>query len=179
MAAAKRRLLLVNDSQVAAFDSKIVRCTLCGVNVVLEGDGDFNLTKWNGHKSTCIKCVLSANPLSSFLRHSVRAIPVSQNDATNSISFPKNLPPHPPLSSASTEDTLVFDAGLSDARQGLKRPRDESESSPGLDMPKAVRPRTESYLPATMEPPNSILGWVMLPFHSFVRGFKESLSDRS
>jgi len=161
VAAAKRRLVLVNDSQAASFDSRSVGCALCGVNIVLEGEGDFNLTKWNEHKSTCIK-----------------PGPVSKNDGTNLIPFPGRSPPRPPLSSASTEDTLVVDAGLSGARNGLKRSREETESIPVDDMPKAVRPRTQSYLPPTTEPPNSLLGWFMLPFHSFVRGFNESLMER-
>jgi len=161
VAAAKRRLLLVNDSQAGTFDSRNVGCSLCGVNIVLEGEGDFSLTKWNEHKSSCIK-----------------SVPVTKNDATSSIPFPGPSPPHPPLSSASTEDTLVVEAGLSGARHSLKRPREETDSIPEDDMPKTVRPRTQSYLPPTMEPPNSILGWFMLPFHTFVRGFKESLMER-
>jgi hypothetical protein len=63
VAAAKRRLLLINDSQAASFDSRNVGCALCGVIIVLEGEGEFNLTKWNEHKSTCTKCVLSASHL--------------------------------------------------------------------------------------------------------------------
>jgi hypothetical protein len=67
VAAAKQRLLLVNDPQAASFDSRNVGCALCGLNIVLEGGGDFNLTKWNEHKSICVKCVLSAVPSNSSL----------------------------------------------------------------------------------------------------------------
>jgi len=162
VAAAKRRLLLVNDSQAGTFDSRNVGCALCGVNIVLEGEGDFNLTQWCEHKSSCIK-----------------SVPVTKNDATNSTPFPGFSPPHPPLSSASTENTLVVDAGLPGERHSLKRPREETDSIPQEDMPRIVRPRSQSYLPPTTEPPNSILGWFMLPFHTFVRGFKESLTERS
>lgn len=66
MAAAKRRLLLVNDSQAVSFDSRNVWCVLCGANIALEGEGDFNLTKWNEHKASCIKCVHSAHPFMFF-----------------------------------------------------------------------------------------------------------------
>jgi len=162
VAAAKRRLLLVNDSQAVSFNSRNVGCTLCGANILLEGEGDFNLAKWNEHKSTCIK-----------------PVPLSKNDTTNSISFPGLSPPLKPLSSAPTEDTLVADSGLSSTRHSLKRPREETDSVPVDDMPKSVRPRTESYLAPTAEPPDSMLGWFMLPFHSFIRGFKESLMERS
>jgi len=161
VAAAKRRLLLVNDSQALSFDSRNVGCALCSVSIVLEGDGDFNLAKWNEHKSTCIKTV-----------------PVSKSDTTKSISFPGHSPPRPPLSSASTEDTLIVDSGLSSTRHSLKRPREETDSIQVDDMPKTVRPRTESYLPSTVDSPDSVLGWFMLPFHSFVRGFKGSLMER-
>lgn len=160
VAAAKRRLVLVNDSQVASFDFGNVGCALCGVGVVLEGEGDFNLTKWDEHKLSCIK-----------------PVPVSKNDGTNSVPFPGHSPPHPPLSSASTEDTVV-DVGLSGARHGLKRTREETDGILAEDMPKPIRPRTQSYLPPAMEAPNSILGWFMLPFHSFVLGFKDSLMER-
>jgi len=158
VAAAKRRLLLVNDSQAVSFDSRNVGCGLCLANIELEGDGDFNLAKWSEHKTTCIKLV-----------------PISKNDATSSIPFPGHSSP---LSSVETEDTLVVDSGLSSTRHSLKRSREETDSIPVDDMPKAVRPRTQSYLAPTAEAPNSMLGWFMLPFHSFIRGFKESLMER-
>lgn len=61
----------------------------------------------------------------------------------------------------------------------MKRAREELDTVPDEDERKAIRPRTSSYIPPKMEPPNTVLGWFMLPFHSFVRGFKESLKDKS
>jgi len=159
--AAKRSLVLVNDAQAKSFDPKSVECALCCTEIKLEGEGDFNLVKWNEHKLSCIKSVKSA--------------PILKNDRVNSVPFP-GQPCRPPLSSASTEDTLIVDA--SRPEKGLKRTREDPDHLPHEEMPKLIRQRTDLYLPPTMEPPNSILGWFMMPVHSFVRGFKESLRDR-
>ena len=51
--AAKRRLVLVNDAQAKLFDPKNVECALCSTQVKLEGEGDFNLIKWDEHKVSC------------------------------------------------------------------------------------------------------------------------------
>lgn len=60
---------------------------------------------------------------------------------------------------------------------GVKRSREEVDTTPE-DEQLAVRQRTATYLPPQIEPPNTLLGWFMLPFNSFARGFKESLKDR-
>jgi hypothetical protein len=62
----------------------------------------------------------------------------------------------------------------------MKRPREEPDAIPDEeDVRPSARQRRASYLPPQIEPPNTVMGWFMLPFHSFVRGFKESLKDRS
>lgn len=55
VAAAKRKLLVVNDPQAKSFDAHRIECALCGLNVALQGEGDFNLTNWNQHKAQCIE----------------------------------------------------------------------------------------------------------------------------
>jgi len=55
VAAAKRKLLVVNDPQAKSFDARRIECTFCGVNVALQGEGDFNLTSWDEHKSQCTR----------------------------------------------------------------------------------------------------------------------------
>lgn len=50
VAAAERKLRIVNDSQAKSFDPKNVECALCEVNVNLQGEGDYNLTSWEAHK---------------------------------------------------------------------------------------------------------------------------------
>ncbi|KDR80689.1 hypothetical protein GALMADRAFT_241078 [Galerina marginata CBS 339.88] len=160
VAAAKRKLLVVNDKQVKSFMPRKIECGFCGVTVQLEGEGDFNLTKWDEHKLNCTK-----------------TIPISRSESVSSIPFPSRYS-MPPPSSASTEDTLVVDVANSRSSQGVKRSREEPEVIAEEDARPSARQRTASYLPPQVEPPNTVMGWFMLPFHSFVRGFKESLKDR-
>ncbi|KAF9563087.1 hypothetical protein CPC08DRAFT_633248, partial [Agrocybe pediades] len=156
VAAAKRKLLIVNDKQVKSFTSRKIICAVCGATVQLEGDGDYNLTNWDDHK----------------INHCVKDASRPRN-GENSVPFP-STGARPPSSSGSTEDTLVVDAQLP---KGLKRSREEDETGPQEDERPSARPRTSSYLPPQIEPPNTVMGWFMLPFQSFVRGFKESLKD--
>lgn len=55
VAAAKRKLLLVNDNQVKSFTARKVVCKKCSTSVDLEGEGDYNLTAWEAHKDQCTK----------------------------------------------------------------------------------------------------------------------------
>lgn len=62
--------------------------------------------------------------------------------------------------------------------KGVKRPLEDSEIDLPLDDPDARpqnRPRTEAYVAPDKESP-SFLGWFMMPFKSFVRGFTESMN---
>lgn len=68
---------------------------------------------------------------------------------------------------ASTDATAVASEAVS--RQGVKRRREDDEDNEE-GRPKA-RPRTES------NAPSGALGWLLLPFKSFVNGFKEGLSS--
>lgn len=63
--------------------------------------------------------------------------------------------------------------------KGVKRRLEDDEVDLPEDDPDARpqnRPRTENYVAPDKEPP-SVLGWFMMPFKSFMRGFKESLSS--
>ena len=53
VAAAKRKLLVVNDPQAKSFNARSIQCTFCSANVVLQGEGDYNLTNWDEHKVQC------------------------------------------------------------------------------------------------------------------------------
>ncbi|KAJ3563753.1 hypothetical protein NP233_g8743 [Leucocoprinus birnbaumii] len=64
----------------------------------------------------------------------------------------------------------------------LKRKREPSEDQPqsseDVDMDEerpSQRPRTEGYIPVEKDSPSG-LGWFLLPFKAFVKGFKESLT---
>jgi len=59
VATAERKIALLNDPQVRTASPNSVRCTYCKVTVMLEGDVDYDLTKWNEHKTTCIPSVYS------------------------------------------------------------------------------------------------------------------------
>lgn len=53
VASADRRVQLVNDPFAKEITASSVDCVQCGTTVVLDGPGDYNLTKWEQHKSTC------------------------------------------------------------------------------------------------------------------------------
>ena len=53
VAAAERKLRLVNDAQAKTFDIRCVECSQCDRKIVLEGDGDYNIAKWDEHKAEC------------------------------------------------------------------------------------------------------------------------------
>ena len=44
---------LVNDSQVKDFNTDTVLCKVCEAEVDLDGEYDYDLTKWDEHKATC------------------------------------------------------------------------------------------------------------------------------
>jgi len=161
VAAAKRKLLIVNDSQAKTFDACRIECAFCGMNVVLRGEGDFNLTSWDEHRVQC-----------------TRSVPRARSESVNSITFPRQIS-RPPLSPASTENTLIAPEPVpSGTLQNLKRNREEPEAIDGSTERPNVRPRTERYAPPEREAPGP-LGWFLLPFQSFARGFRESLKNGS
>jgi len=105
-------------------------------------------------------------------------VPIARSESVNSITFPRQFSRTPP-SPASTENTLIAPESIpSGTSQSLKRNRDEPEATVEDTKRPTVRPRTESYVPPETEAP-SPLGWFLLPFHSFARGFRESLKNGS
>jgi len=161
VAAAKRKLLVVNDPQAKSFDARRIECALCGMNVVLSGEGDFNLTSWDQHKMQC-----------------TRLSPRARSESADSIPFPRQSS-RSPLSPAPTENTLIASESVpSGLSQSLKRYREEPEGAvEDVERP-AVRPRTETYVPPEKEALRP-LDLFLLPFKSFARGFKESLKNGS
>lgn len=91
--------------------------------------------------------------------------------ATNSITFPTGTA-RPPPSIASTDNTLIApDASPS----RLKRPREEPDlPADDPDTRPQNRARSDTYEAPQAEAPSS-MGWFLLPFKAFVRGFRESL----
>ncbi|KIK50457.1 hypothetical protein GYMLUDRAFT_51165 [Collybiopsis luxurians FD-317 M1] len=147
VATAARKLQLVNDEQVKSFSTNTVVCATCNITVELTKDVDYNLTLWNEHKAGC------------------------DRSKAGSVPFPTRSP-----SSVGSSSTVV--APEAPAPKGVKRRLEDTE----VELPKGdpdarpqVRPRTEEYVAPDKEPP-SVLGWFVMPFKSFVRGFRESMS---
>jgi hypothetical protein len=74
----------------------------------------------------------------------------------------------PPVSVASTEATAVDAAALLGTGKKRLRESEEGESE--------TRPRTRARTDA-VPPPSGALGWLLLPFRSFVSGFKMGLGQ--
>ncbi|KAG6336029.1 hypothetical protein ID866_3064 [Astraeus odoratus] len=173
VATAERKIALLNDPQVRTASPRKVHCALCKATVTLEGDVDYDLAKWNEHKTTCIP-MTPAPPQ-----------PLSRSSSRLSNVFPPSTPgviatPTPtgrvlrgPTSSgsASTDAMLVTDSSTTQA--GTKRAREDETDGPEGDRP-SNRPRTEDYKPPEREAPGP-WGWFMQPLKAFVRGFREGL----
>lgn len=61
VATAERKLKLVNDAAAKRFTTKSVVCAHCKETVALEGEGDYNLAKWDDHKASCARYVVCGN----------------------------------------------------------------------------------------------------------------------
>lgn len=183
VATAERKLRIVNDSQAKSFDARNVECALCGVCVVLEGEGDYNLTTWDEHKSCCSKSDnlsttrASTNITTKLFSESIHSIDPSPEP----VKFP-DTPVRPPPSSASTDGTLIASdtSPSTSMRRGTKRVRDNADDKlvDDPDTRPTNRPRNQTYQPPQREAP-SPMGWFLLPFKAFVRGFQESLRTDS
>jgi len=159
VATAERKLTLVNDASAESFSATSVQCKHCDKTIALDGEGDYNLTKWQEHKTAC-----PSSPLHERVVHCITtgASGVSPSRTEKS----ENCPP---LSVASTEATAV-DAG---AKQGgVKKRRREADEDDTES-----RPRTRAKTDA--ETPPGALDWLLLPFRSFVSGFKKGMGQSS
>jgi len=159
VANAERKLKLVNDSMARAFTVKSVECDACDAIVDLEGEGDYNLTKWTEHKMSCRSAYFTSEATST----------AQDAQSTVSVESPRRaekMADRPPPSVASTETTAVASEAAGSSRR--KRAR-EDEDGDEVEEPPRARARTESYKPS------GALGWLLLPFKSFINGFKEGL----
>ena len=53
--AMQRKLSLVNDPQVRKLIDQTVECTICRAEVIVKGQVDYDLSRWEEHKATCTK----------------------------------------------------------------------------------------------------------------------------
>ena len=61
VATAERKLKLVNDASAKSFSGTSVNCKHCDATIALDGEGDYNLTKWQEHKAACPRSVRFAS----------------------------------------------------------------------------------------------------------------------
>ncbi|KAI0372617.1 hypothetical protein BV20DRAFT_963647 [Pilatotrama ljubarskyi] len=157
VATAQRKLKLVNDSNVKAFTPRSVECRLCSATVELEGSSEYDLTKWDEHKSTA---------------HNLDTTPTEAPASTSSkpqSEGASRASPRPPPSTASTEETVVA-TDATPPSKGVKRAREDD------DVPqRSVRPRDEAYEAPEGDAPG-FLNWLVAPVKNFFRGFREGLS---
>lgn len=154
VATLNRKMQLTNDSQVKSFIAEAVVCNVCNLPILLQGEGEYNLVKWQEHKSTCIPPV---------------PLPISIPTTPTVTNAPK-----PPASRADTEATLVG-TSFSPSR-GKKRQRedvDEAKDATGAntedpDVRPAAKRRTESYEPPMGFLP-SLWKWATTEVKAFVR----------
>ncbi|KAG6861448.1 hypothetical protein C0995_016539 [Termitomyces sp. Mi166 len=175
VAAATRKLRLVNDSQVKSFTEREVVCAYCDSTITSNGSngqyqGEYNLLAWAEHKVTCTHISPKVKKTS--------ALPAVASDVST-VPFP-GRPPHSTASAASTEATLIASESKQITNiQGTKRTREDEESADGAPDDTISRPsnraRTETREESPQEP-TTAAGWLALPFQAFIRGFKENLS---
>ena len=65
VATAERKLKLVNDASAKSFSGTTVECKHCDTTILLDGEGDYNLTKWQEHKAACTRSVCFASLLTN------------------------------------------------------------------------------------------------------------------
>lgn len=159
VATAERKLKLVNDASAKSFSGTSVHCIHCDTTIALDGEGDYNLTKWQEHKATCPSSPLH-EPVTQGTTTSVADISPSRSEKSENC---------PPVSTASTEATAVDTATSLGGAKKRQREPDEDDSE--------TRPRTRAK--THVETPSGALGWLLLPFRSFVSGFKKGMGQAS
>lgn len=80
-----------------------------------------------------------------------------------------------PPPSATSESTVVAPSDGGEMR-GVKRPLEDLDETAVDDTLRLNRPRKSNYKPEDKEAP-SALGWFLMPFKAFARGFKESIDN--
>jgi len=163
VATAQRKLKLLNDPQAKSSTPTSVKCALCSDTITL--DGEYILTKWDEHKLSCSdgKKSRKQDSLQAKKRLLASGVPIRARPA--------------PL--RNSEDALVAGSTStgSPVRRGAKRPR-ESDAEIDEPEPASTRAKTENYVQPDQEAP-SILGWFLMPFQTFISGFREGMSSSS
>ncbi|KII87343.1 hypothetical protein PLICRDRAFT_125383 [Plicaturopsis crispa FD-325 SS-3] len=173
---------LANDSRVQAFSAQLVKCKVCKQDV--PQDGDYDLTKWREHKAACsIADTPSMKPLSKKLWPSNKPASTLGRSLGSASSTP-SLPLSRPLPSTASSSSKLFRSGTSidgarpsastststspPARTSEKRARDDSDV--GNERPQKSQKKSEDDLPTAMD-------ILLLPFRTFLRGFREGMGS--
>lgn len=179
VATAERKIVLLNDPQVRACSPAHVKCGTCKSVVALEGEVDYDLTKWTEHKEKCIPMTPAPTTPQGSTSHTPRMLAPPSTSSTSADGSPRSPTPVGENSSNnSTETTAITESSPAAVKVGMKRSREEEtedgEREVAADERPANRARTETYKPPEGGPP-SLLGWFIQPLKEFARGFREGL----
>ncbi|KAH9951210.1 hypothetical protein B0H21DRAFT_685482, partial [Amylocystis lapponica] len=167
VATAQRKLQLVNDAQAKSFTTHTVECSLCGETVSLASSVDYDLAEWTKHKEICTRSRLAR-------RLSAPALPETPSPGEPmQVDEPTSGDKSPP-SAASTEATIIGTEAPT-VRAGEKRQRDSEDDGGDKSKERLVRRRTLLYEVPEGDSPG-VLDWMLLPFHTFVRGLREGMN---
>jgi len=164
IATAERKLKLVNDASAKSFSATSVQCKYCDATIALDDEADYNLTKWEEHKANC-----PSSPHNEQAAMNTDGTLAGASDASPSRS--EKSENRPPVSVASTEATAVDAAAQPGTGKKRLREPDEDDSE--------TRPRTRGRMDLAPPPPTGMLDWLLLPFRSFVSGFKKGMGQSS
>ncbi|KAG8221032.1 hypothetical protein J3R82DRAFT_2542 [Butyriboletus roseoflavus] len=184
VATAERKIVLLNDPQVKACSAGHVQCGTCKSVVALEGEVDYELTKWTEHKGKCIPMTPTPITPQGSTSSRPRVFPPPSTSSTHSqVSAGRSARSPTPVgensSNNSTETTAVTESSPAAVKVGVKRSREEEtedEAEVAKDERPTSRPRTETYRPPEKEAPN-LFGWFMQPLKEFARGFRQGLGS--
>ncbi|KAH6915950.1 hypothetical protein BKA70DRAFT_1418868 [Coprinopsis sp. MPI-PUGE-AT-0042] len=185
--AGERRTFLEADNLAEIVEEHRVKCRNCQKWIALRKKQTYDVHNWKLHRDKCGKDFTPSEPtgvvqrrddtvsVPQELHKEIRGADSPANGEKNSVPFPGSNPAAEPVSlpqspaSAPVPQILDGQAG-GEASRAVKRPRDvEVDQNPNEPLEEerpTNRPRKES----------TALDWLMLPFRSFVRGFRESLT---
>jgi hypothetical protein len=147
-------LRLTKDAQASTFTFGTVECAVCGEHVVLKPEYDYDLTRWDDHKSTCVRYVTSPSSIIQFtIECSYRSITEADGDVP------------PPSESSESPSPSEGDFAVGPG----KRRRDNDDDGDGEP------PRNRAKKGITEGDGPGVLGWILHPFRMFVRGFQEGM----
>ncbi|KAG7445013.1 uncharacterized protein BT62DRAFT_1077230 [Guyanagaster necrorhizus] len=188
----ERKMLLESDLRAQTVRENETLCKRCQ-KWIRCGSQKYSLFVWNKHQITCSETspstrvaavgdrirlvndpqVKDCGPRHADCKFCEATIQLAGDyDPTNWIAHQRTCTAPLPPPSATSESTVVAPSDGNEMR-GVKRPLEETADD---DTPRLNRPRKGNYRPEDQEAPSS-LGWFLMPFKAFARGFKESIDN--